>query len=88
MSQHAAQAKVNRALKQQVPAASHLTYTPGDQVLVWREKSVENRIGEWIGPYTVETVDHDSKIFVVKKTLDSPPRAVQSSTNETFPHAN
>ena len=68
MSQHFAQAKVNRALKHQFPAASHPTYTPGEQVLVWREKLIENRIGEWIDPYTVETVDHDSKIVVIKKT--------------------
>ncbi len=25
-------------------------YDPGDQVLVWREKVVNHRIGEWVGP--------------------------------------
>ncbi len=32
---------------------------------------MENRIGEWIGPYTVETIDHSSKIVTVKKDENS-----------------
>ena len=39
--------------------------------MVWREKIVENQIGQWVGPYTVVTVDLDAKITSVKKDENS-----------------
>ena len=42
-----------------------------DDVQVWREKQVENRIGEWIGPFTVVTTDSRAKIVVVQNNADS-----------------
>ncbi len=40
--------RVSRALKHAVPSARDRLYQPGDQVLVWRERQVNNRIGEWV----------------------------------------
>ena len=53
MAKHLAQAKVTRALHQNIPPATDRRYQPGDKVIIWREKIVENRIGKWMGPYTV-----------------------------------
>ena len=71
MSRHLAQAKVLRALKHNSLPAANFTYQPGDKVLVWREKQIENRIGTWLGPYTAVTVDDSAKIVVVKKNASS-----------------
>ena len=40
-------------------------------MLVWREKVVENRIGEWVGPYTVKSFDENSRIVLVQKTEEA-----------------
>ncbi len=50
-------ARVSRALKHQTPTASDTIYVPEDQVLVWRENVVNNRIGKWLGPYVVDSFD-------------------------------
>ena len=71
MSQHLARAKVKRALHHKPPPATDHTYEPGDEVLVWREKQVEHRIGEWLGPYTVVTFDAASKVVVIQKDSES-----------------
>ena len=41
-------------------------------MLVWREKVVENRKGEWAGPFTVKSLDDKSRIVLVQKDADSP----------------
>ena len=71
MSGYLARAKANRAMKHNSPPSSDQTYQPGDDVLVWREKQVENRIGEWLGPYKVVAVDVTSKILAVQKDEQS-----------------
>ncbi len=45
-----ARMRVACGLKHAVPRAADESYDPGDQVLVWRERVVNHRIGEWIGP--------------------------------------
>ena len=55
------------------PPSTDFSYAPGDKVLVWREKVIENRIGEWLGPYTVVTHDAQSKIVLVRKNDKSTP---------------
>ncbi len=55
MQKHMAKMRVARALKHAVPGASDRLYQPGDQVLVWRERQVNNRIGEWIGLFSVDS---------------------------------
>ena len=72
MSSEMADSKVRRALKHNVPQNIDHVYQPGDKVLVWREKLVENRIGEWTGPFIVKTVDMKSKIVTVQEDSKSP----------------
>ena len=45
---------------------TNTAYQPGDQVLVWRERLIANRIGEWIGPYPVLAVNEDKKLVYVQ----------------------
>ena len=40
-------------------------------MLVWREKLIESRIGEWTGPYIVTSYDAHAKIVLVQKDEDS-----------------
>lgn len=46
MEQHMAKLKVNRALGHAVPPSSDILLNVGQNVLVWRERQVNNRIGE------------------------------------------
>ena len=70
-SKNFAQAKFTRALHHNVPPATVRTYQPGDKLLVWREKIVENRTGEWLGPYTVIIIHHKTKIAFVQNKPES-----------------
>lgn len=63
MEKHMAELRVKRALKHSTPSTSDCAYEPGGQVLVWREKQVDNRIGEWLGPFTV-LAGHETKRLV------------------------
>ena len=57
MERHMATLKLKRALKHNVPPAADVPFDVGEKVLVWREKIVNNRIGEWVEPFTVESFD-------------------------------
>ena len=61
-----AEMRTKRALKHKVPTAADTFYQPGDKVLVWREKIVESRIGEWLGPFEVLATDEEKKLVYVK----------------------
>lgn len=61
-----AELSVRRALRHSTPTASSRVYSPGDKVLVLRERVVENRVGEWIGPFTVLAADETKKIIFVQ----------------------
>ena len=52
-----AEMRVRRALHHRTPSAADRFYQPGDQVIVWRDKIVNHRIGEWLGPFTVLATD-------------------------------
>ncbi len=71
MDKSLAQSRIRRAPQHQTPPATDLIYNPGDKVLVWREKVVENRIGELVGPYILVSVDAQAKIVLVQKDADS-----------------
>lgn len=58
--------KIKRALHHAVPPAADQAYQPGDKVLVWREKQVSNRIGEWLGPFPVMASDESKKLVYVR----------------------
>ena len=41
---------------------------------MWRERIVNNRIGEWVGPHTVASADYSSKIVHAKESEQGLPR--------------
>lgn len=57
--------RLKRAETYAVPPASDAMFHKGEQVLVWREKVISNRIGEWIGPFTVERFEKENKLVHV-----------------------
>ena len=61
-----AKMRVARGLRHSVPLAANRAFDPGDQVLVWREKIVNHRIGEWIGPFTVLCMDASKKLVYIQ----------------------
>ena len=73
MAKHLAQTRFKRALKRNTLPAINRVYQPRDEVLIWREKIVENRIGEWLGPHIVRSFDKKSYIVLVQKNADSAP---------------
>jgi len=66
MAKHMGKARVARALKHAVPPSADNPLKAGDQVLVWKEKVVNNRIGEWLGPYTVDNYIDEKKLVYVR----------------------
>lgn len=42
---------------------------------MFREKQVNNRIGEWLGPCTVKGIDADRKLLYIQDTDDGPANA-------------
>lgn len=74
MEQHMARVRTDRALRHAVPPAADQNFQQGDKVLVWREKIVNNRIGEWLGPFEVEGWDIEKKIVFVKDVRTGPSR--------------
>lgn len=68
MAERMAELRMRRALHHDVPPSCERTYEPGDKVLVWREKLIANRIGEWLGPYDVDSVDYDKKLVFIRDT--------------------
>lgn len=53
------------------PPATDTIYKPGDHVLIWREKQVENRISDWLCPYVAVSVYIDDNITLARKSTDS-----------------
>lgn len=49
-----------------VPRSSNHVYQPGEQEIVWREKQVNSRIGEWVGPFTVLSMDESRKLVDIQ----------------------
>ena len=66
MSRIMATMKTRRALHHAVPPSCDRTYELGDKVLIWREKQVSQRIGEWLGPFEVNAVDYNRKLVFVR----------------------
>ena len=67
MAKYMAKVKVARVLKHRIPPAADIVLEPGDPVLVWRENVVNNRIGEWLGPFKVDNYDASRKLVFVKE---------------------
>ena len=73
MSKIMARLRIQRALRHNVPPAASVSYQPGDKVLVWRERLIAQRIGEWKGPYEVISVEDDKKLAHIQ-IQDGDPR--------------
>lgn len=54
--------RLTHDLKHSVPKTVEISYKPNQKVLVWREKQIDNRIGEWLGPWEVVSCDPDKKL--------------------------
>ena len=65
-------ATLARAERHRPLAAASRTIEVGMQVLTWREKIVESRIGEWLGSFTVVHVDNESKLAYVRDVKIGP----------------
>lgn len=61
--QHKAKLRVQRTLRHNGPPLGNITYQTGDKVLFWRKKFIENRIGKWIGPYELNSVDNAAQLI-------------------------
>eukprot|EP00171_Calliarthron_tuberculosum_P002020 IDg2020t1 len=72
MSQIMAKQRVDRAIRHNIPAAADRAFSPGDEVLVRREKIHANRIGEWLGPFLVDGVDAERKLVYVRDVAVGP----------------
>lgn len=67
VDEHMAKLRVERALRHAVPPSADRPFSPGDSVLVWREKIVNNRSGEWVGPLQVTAFYADRKLVYVQE---------------------
>ncbi len=72
MERETARMKIQRALKQSVPSATKTVYEVGETVLVWSERVVDNRIGEWLRTFVVKHFDPVSKIVHVQDHVVGP----------------
>ena len=72
VARHLATVRIKGALNHQTPLATKRNYQPGDKVLIWCEKQVENRIGQGIGPCIVVSINEVSRIVLVQLDPDSP----------------
>lgn len=66
MGKFTAKVLINHALRHAVASAADQRYNHGDKVLVWREKLISNRIGEWVGPFDVVESDEEKKLVFVR----------------------
>lgn len=48
--------KLRRALSYAVPPAATRSFKPDDKVLMWKEKIIASRIGEWLGLFEISSV--------------------------------
>lgn len=58
MTENLAKLKVKRAIHYKMLHASDRIYQPEDEVLVWSEKLIENRIGEWLRNWSLYSYDY------------------------------
>ena len=79
MSKHWAQAKVKRAERHHTPTATDYVYQLRNQVLVWMEKQINNRIGTYRGSFTVIRFDVDSKILLIEKDSVKAPKRYKTA---------
>ena len=84
MSKHLARVKVKRAQHHRTPKSTDHVYYPGDRVLVWMERQINNRIGFYRGPFTVLSYDSNSKIVLIEEEPGKAPK--RYSTAQVKPY--
>lgn len=71
MENQMATLKVQQALEHRVPRAFDNVLEVRQEVLLWHEKIVENRIGEWIRPLPILAIDRAKKLeYLQDKKLE------------------
>lgn len=79
MSQSMAKQRVERGIRNNVPSSADTAFKTGEIVLVWREKAQANRFVEWLGTFTVETIDEERKLVFVRDVSVEPAKPFGSS---------
>lgn len=74
MEKQMAAVRLKRGLRHATPPAADAIFEVGQRVLVWRERKVENRIGEWLGPFVVHGTDPERKLVYVQDVKVGPAR--------------
>ena len=74
MSKQLAKIKVKHEENHRTPKATDHVYQSGNQVLVWAEKQINNRVSMYRSPFTVFSSDADSKIAVIEEELGEAPK--------------
>lgn len=62
MEGHIARLPIQRAVRLSTPTASDTSLKVGENVLVWRETLISNRIEEWKTPYNVFSIDRGAEL--------------------------
>ena len=65
MAESQAQLKLKKAFKHQSPTGNDRVYALSNVVIVWREKIVNNLIGEFFQPFSVLHHDERSKTLAI-----------------------
>lgn len=74
MKNYMAKLQAGRALRHAIQVAADVAYERNYEVLIWREKQINNRIGRWKGPYIVEDWDPGKKLAYVRDSSVGPCR--------------
>ena len=72
MEKQMAAVRLKRGLRHATPPAADYIFEVGQRVLVWRERKVENRIGEWLGPYIAYGTDPERQLVYVQDVKVGP----------------
>lgn len=84
MAVRMAELRVRRGLHHANLPSCGRTYEPGDKVLVWRAMIIANRIGEWLGPYEVDSVDYSKKLVYIRDTKVRRARPFNVAQEKTY----
>lgn len=74
MAKLIAKMRIRRAHHHNTPADANKFYQVDDKVLVWRERIVNHRTGEWVGPFIVLESDESRKPSITQETKISAAR--------------
>ncbi len=86
MHHHMANMRVARALKHAVPPAADQWFQPGDEVLIRREKVMNDRIGEYLDPSRVLGMDARKKmVYVQDVEIGNAPPFTTTQVKRYFP---